>query len=77
MKKSKELIYAAYSRCPCGAGLAYVSSPGRDEQYWDCSKIWLGTADITVTHTGKLPFIFYEVLSENQPSAKGSTTRPK
>lgn len=79
------LIYAAYSRCPCGSGLAY--DPCYEDEnsvfvgplsgYWDCSAILLGTADPAVKHTDKLPFVFYEVLSEEQPSARGATTRPK
>lgn len=72
-----ELIYAAYSRCPCGAGMAYVKNPSSDMRYWDCSNILKGIADVKVMHTGELPFAFYEVKSENQPSAYGATTRPK
>lgn len=71
---STNLIYAATNRCPCGAGLAYI--PGHEDRAWDCSKILLGTADEEVTHTAKLPFIFYEIKSEQQPSADGRTTRP-
>ena len=79
----ERLIFAAYKRCPCGAGLAYDPC-AEDENsvfkgplsgYWDCSAIMLGTADAKVTHTAKLPFSFYEILSENQPSANGATTR--
>jgi hypothetical protein len=80
--KDKDLTYAAYSRCPCGAGLAYPDDASPFEGYWDCSDILTDRAKTkqeegSVTHTGKLPFIFYEVLSENQPNAKGATTRPK
>jgi len=70
------LVYAAYDRCPCGAGLAYVPGSNPTAGNWDCSKILLGTADKEVTHTAKLPFIFYEIKSETQPSANGATTRP-
>lgn len=78
------IVYAAYSRCPCGAGLAYdpchedESSPfkGSLSGYWDCSAILLGEQDRSVTHTAKLPFSFYEVKSEEQPSVHGATTRP-
>jgi len=77
---ARKMTYAATARCPCGAGLAYddtcVGSPFRGPSYWDCSEILLGTADKTVQHTAKLPFVFYEIKSENQPSAKGATTRP-
>ena len=78
----QDLLYAAYNRCPCGAGLAYVRE-GADpfKGYWDCSDILLGRAKpktdpAHVQHTAQLPFIFYEVLSEDQPSAQGATTRP-
>lgn len=79
------IVYAAYDKCPCGAGLAY--DPCFEDEnsvfvgplsgYWDCSAILLGVANLTVKHTDKLPFAFYEVRSEKQPSANGATTRPK
>lgn len=77
----KRLRFAARSRCPCGAGLAYDPSKYPGESSWDCSDILLGLAipsgkPGSVTHTGKLPFSFYEVKSECQPSANGETTRP-
>lgn len=84
-KVADRMVYAAYSRCPCGAGLAY-DPVARDESgpfvgslagFWDCSAIILGTADKAVKHTDRLPFAFYEVKSEGQPSANGATTRPK
>jgi hypothetical protein len=79
--KHSRLIYAAYSRCPCGAGLAHREGVGPDG-YWDCSDILLGKAvpkgePGSVQHTAQLPFVFYEVKSENQPSANGATTRPE
>jgi hypothetical protein len=74
--KAEELIFAAYSRCPCGLGLAYVKGEGGHGR-WDCSGILMGTADARVKHTDQLPFIFYDVRSELQPSAQGATTRPK
>jgi hypothetical protein len=70
-----DLVYAAYSRCPCGAGMAYpkdISPHG----FWDCSAILKGTHDQSVQHTGRLPFAFYEVKGEGQPSARGASTRP-
>lgn len=76
------LVYAATSRCPCGLGLAYdpasddPTSPFKGPSSWDCSGIILGTADASVKHTDKLPFAFYSIKSEGQPSACGSTTRP-
>lgn len=68
-----DLVFSAVARCPCGSGLAYVGD-GRDN-YWDCAKIWLGTADQNVQHTAKLPFVFYEIKTERQ--SDGMTTRPK
>jgi hypothetical protein len=75
-----DLIYAADARCPCGAGLAYV--PADPEcRHWDCSAILLGRAVPSgqpgaVKHEGRLPFAFYKIKPENQPSAQGRTTRP-
>lgn len=81
----ERMVFAAYSRCPCGAGLAYDPA-SRDEgsvfkgslaAYWDCSAIILGTADAKKQHTARLPFAFYSIKSENQDSVNGATTRPK
>lgn len=86
-----KLTYAATTRCPCGAGLAYpTDGPGDPDSplnwpfngYWDCSAILLGEAiesgqEKSVQHTAQLPFSFYEIKSENQPSAEGATTRPE
>lgn len=79
-----KLVYAAHKRCPCGAGLAYEPRGESGKPiagYWDCSAILLGDAipsgqPGSVQHTGRLPFVFYEVKSETQPSAQGATTRP-
>lgn len=72
-----ELIYAATVRCPCGAGLAYDNETADPfKGFWDCSAIMLGTAREDVTHTARLPFVYYEIKGENQPSARGATTRP-
>jgi hypothetical protein len=80
-----KLVYAATARCPCGAGLAYEprGESGKPIQgYWDCSAILLGEAvpegePGSVQHTAQLPFLFYEIKSEQQPSAQGATTRPR
>ena len=39
-------MYAAYTRCPCGAGMAYArdGESGKPRGWWDCSAILLGTA---------------------------------
>jgi hypothetical protein len=77
----KQLVYAAYTRCLCGAGMAYPKKSGSDG-CWDCSDILTGRAipsgqPGSVKHEGKLPFVFYEIKSEKQPSANGATTRPR
>jgi hypothetical protein len=78
-----ELVFAATARCECGAGIAYPrdAEPYGESAYWDCSAILTGKAVPTgepgsVKHTDKLPFMFYEIKSEDQPSAQGRTTRP-
>lgn len=70
-----ELRFAATSRCPCGAGIAYPKGMEPMGGFWDCSAILLHTDDKTKTHTDRLPFAFYEIESEDQPSAGGATTR--
>jgi hypothetical protein len=79
--KDTDLIYAAYVRCECGAGMAYHRGTG-SRGAWDCSDILTGRAPEigkpgAVTHTGRMPFLFYEIKSEDQPSAFGATTRQK
>lgn len=77
-----ELRYSAGARCDCGAGLAYAKGKSFEEvSCWDCADILTGRAlkkdpECKSKHTGKMPFAFYEVLSEDQPSARGATTRP-
>lgn len=75
-----QLRYAATARCPCGAGLAYPKDSGI-QGAWDCADILTGRAIPKdrpgfKQHTAALPFAFYEVKSEDQPSANGATTRP-
>jgi hypothetical protein len=50
--------------------------------HWDCSDILTGRAipmgeSGSKMHSGQLPFAFYEIKSENQPSVNGATTRSK
>ncbi|MPM08715.1 hypothetical protein SDC9_55029 [bioreactor metagenome] len=76
----EELVFAATTRCHCGAGLAYVKNCS-PRSSWHCSEILLGTAihaglDSAKEHDGELPFIMYNIKSERQPSANGMTTRP-
>lgn len=70
----EELIYSAMNRCPCGHGLAYPDGCGIDH-YWDCSAILKGIHGKGTKHTAQLLFSMYNIKSENQPSAKGATTR--
>lgn len=73
--RDEELVYAARARCPCGAGLAYPQDIGMHGA-WDCSDILTGRAKAERgAHTTPLPFMFYEIKSEDQPSAQGATTR--
>ena len=76
-----ELIFAATNRCACGAGLAYPKNIGRFGS-WTCSDILLGRAiqkgkPGCKEHSQDYPFTFYEIKSENQPSAYSRTTRPR
>jgi hypothetical protein len=71
-----ELIYSAYSLCPCGHGLAYPAACGPNH-YWDCSAILKGTADQSVKHTGQLPFAFYDVKAERMGRTTRGVFRPK
>ena len=78
------MVWAAHSRCPCGAGLAYDPLASLEGSvfngplagYWDCSAIILGVQDNAVKHTAKLPFSFWSIKSAGQPSAQGATTKP-
>lgn len=70
-----DLCYAATARCKCGAGFAYPKGSGMHGR-WDCSAILKGAAAHGTEHDGALPFAFYSVKAEGQPSANGATTRP-
>lgn len=74
-----ELVYAARVRCgKCHAGMAYPKDSGMHGA-WVCSAVLLsGDRGIkcSVAHDRARPFSMYEITSENQPSARGATTRP-
>ncbi len=72
----EELVYAAYSKCVCGCGLAYPKNIGI-KGMWYCSGILTGIAEADSTHDSPYPFAFYDIKSEGHPSANGATTRPK
>lgn len=71
-----DLVFAAIARCCCGAGLAYPNNIGAHGA-WHCSDILMGKARKDALHEGKMPFAFYSIKSEDQPSANGQTTRIK
>lgn len=73
--KDEDLIYSAGARCDkCQAGLAYPKNCGGNHQ-WTCSAVLKGVG--TDKGHSAFPFAFYEIKSEQQPSAYGHTTRPK
>ncbi len=72
------LLFSATARCKCGAGLCYREGDPKADA-WDCSagvaaELAGNTAFPFVEHQA-FPFAFYEIKSEAQPSACGSTTR--
>ena len=77
-----QLHFAATARCKCGAGYAYPDFSIRDKKApreWDCSAFLRGEialTDLEAGHSTALPFAFYSVKGETQPSAGGATTRP-
>lgn len=86
----EDLTYAAYARCKCGAGMAYPKNTG-PAGFWACSELLklgekgsilfgknpLQSEAEGLDHSLALPFTFFEVKSEKQPSANGATTRQK
>ncbi len=72
--EDNELVWAATSRCQCSAGLAYPKNIGPNGA-WYCSSV-LTSGDPDEVHSEPKPFMYYEIKSEKQPSAKGATTRP-
>ena len=87
-----DLVYAAFARCKCGAGMAYLKNIG-GRGFWACSaqlthrakederEVLFGRElfsadDPQLPHSFGLSFAFWEIKSEQQPSANGATTRP-
>jgi hypothetical protein len=69
-----DLVYSSHTRCDkCGAGLAYPKNCDIHHQ-WTCSHVLKGIG-ADKGHAA-YSFAFYEIKSENQPSANGATTRP-
>lgn len=82
--EESELRYAATVRCACGAGLAYFKGELATKPWtklqWDCADVLTGRAipkgqPGSKIHSGPFPFVFFEIKSEDQPSANGRTTR--
>lgn len=73
--RDEDLVYSAGARCDkCKAGLAYPKGCDPFHQ-WTCSNVLKGIGE-DKGHSA-FPFAFYEIKSEEQPSAQGHTTRPK
>ena len=75
----ERLVFAAFSRCICGCGMAYdpAGESGKPiHGFFECSAKLLGFADYSIPHSEQLPFTMYSVLTERQPRANGATTRP-
>lgn len=70
-----ELRFAAVTRCKCGAGMAYPKKIGFHGA-WHCSAILLGNAEKKPIHDGAMPFMFWEIRSEDQSDDETRTTRP-
>lgn len=69
-----DLIYSAGAKCDkCGAGLAYPKASQSLHQ-WFCSNFLKGV--FKDKGHSEYSFDFYEIKSENDPSARGATTRP-
>lgn len=74
-----DLVYAAYERCLCGAGLAYVRGTGkRASATWECSKMLLspGMTFDSNAHTRPRPMQFHPIIAESERAAHGHSTRP-
>lgn len=78
--KPSQLLYSQRVRCKCGAGLAYfdrwptfLDGPAETHS-WMCADVLTGKIQDSDQHDC-LPFMFYEVRSENQPD-RGGARRP-
>jgi hypothetical protein len=84
------LIFAANARCKeCNSGLCYVERQEfetgswleESKGSWICLETYLASvakrADFVFKEHQSLPFVFWSISSEIQPSSTGNTTRPK
>lgn len=67
----EELVFARDAKCPCGERLAYPKGTSPMEGFWDCVGLLKRTAPPkghpdAKTHTDRLPFIFWDIKSEDQ-----------
>ena len=77
MLKDTDLLYAATSRCRCGAGLAYPLDYATAIKVgaWVCSRVLSEECD--AADHDRLPFAMYKVREETSiNNAGGDTTRP-
>jgi DNA-directed RNA polymerase subunit RPC12/RpoP len=77
--EANKLRFSAGARCRCGAGLAYPRDLRDPWGEWQCAAVLMGQIANVPENHGKhdaFPFSFYEIKSEDQPSAGGATTRP-
>lgn len=75
--QNDDLVYSAYERCTCGAGLAYSKNSDPQRAAWSCSATLLGTADPNKRHLHDRPAMFYPTIAEHERVAYGATTRPQ
>lgn len=69
--KDEELVFARDAKCPCGERLAYPKNTSPMQGFWDCVGLLKRTAPPkghpdAKTHTDRLPFIFWDIKSEDQ-----------
>lgn len=69
-----ELCYSSDAKCSCGYGVAYPKMTNNMHDKWTCAAVLLGRHAPNTQHDA-FPFAFYEIKSEDQPSAYGRTTR--
>lgn len=74
-----DLIYAAWECCVCGAGLAHPRNVDPQTGTWDCSAILLNPFEARrdVRHVVNREIRFNPIIGEDEPTARGATTRPQ
>lgn len=73
------LIYSAWERCKCGAGLVRArSGQNRADGAWVCSFVALHP-NLTIDHQAHIErksSRLNPIVGEDEPAARGATTRP-